>query len=49
MAALLLSDLPLSRHQPDLWMNLQAAHDLSKAKMDLASRIEREVEVFSPS
>jgi addiction module HigA family antidote len=34
---------------PDIWMNLQKAHDLSKAKMELAAQIEREVEVFSPA
>jgi antitoxin HigA-1 len=34
---------------PDLWMNLQQAHDLSKAKMESAAAIEREVEVFDPT
>jgi addiction module HigA family antidote len=32
---------------PQLWMNLQQAHDLSKARIDSAAAIEREVEVFA--
>jgi len=32
---------------PQLWMNLQQAHDLSKASIDSAATIEREVEVFA--
>jgi addiction module HigA family antidote len=34
---------------PELWMSLQQAHDLSKARMKLSARIEHEVEVFLPS
>jgi len=32
---------------PQLWMNLQQAHDLSKATIDSGAAIEREVEVFA--
>ncbi len=32
---------------PQLWMNLQQAHDLSKVSIDSAAAIEREVEVFA--
>jgi addiction module HigA family antidote len=32
---------------PQLWMNLQQAHDLSKASIDSAAAIEREVEVLT--
>lgn len=28
---------------PDLWLNLQSAHDLSKAKAERAEEIEREI------
>jgi len=32
---------------PQLWMNLQQAHDLSKVSIDSAAAIEREVEVLA--
>lgn len=34
-------------NSPEFWLNLQQMHDLSKAKLELARTIEREVEVFS--
>jgi addiction module HigA family antidote len=40
--------LRLSRcfgNSPEFWLNLQQMHDLSKARAELAERIEREVEV----
>jgi addiction module HigA family antidote len=32
-------------NSPEFWMNLQLQHDLSKAKLELATKIEREVPV----
>lgn len=31
-------------NSPEFWMNLQQMHDLSKARIELGSRIEKEVE-----
>ena len=31
----------------EFWLNLQQMHDLSKAKIELKKRIEREIEVFA--
>ena len=36
-------------NSPEFWLNLQQLHDLSKAKMESAATIEREVEVFAPA
>ena len=36
-------------NSPEFWLNLQQLHDLSKAKMESADRIEREVEVLAPA
>jgi len=34
-------------NSPEFWMNLQQQHDLSKAKLELEKKIEREVEAFT--
>jgi len=34
---------------PEFWLNLQQMHDLSKARLELGSMIEREVEANSPA
>jgi addiction module HigA family antidote len=34
-------------NSPEFWLNLQQSYDLSKARMELAKTIEREVEVYS--
>ncbi len=34
-------------NSPEFWMNLQQMHDLSKARLELDKRIEREVEIHS--
>jgi addiction module HigA family antidote len=33
-------------NSPEFWMNLQQMHDLSKARLELNTTIEREVEVY---
>jgi addiction module HigA family antidote len=32
-------------NSPEFWLNLQQMHDLSKARLELSAKIEREVEV----
>lgn len=34
-------------NSPEFWLNLQQMHDLSKARLEMKKRIEREVEVYS--
>jgi antitoxin HigA-1 len=34
-------------NSPEFWMNLQQMYDLSKAKLELNQRIEREVEAYA--
>lgn len=34
-------------NSPEFWLNLQQAHDLSKARLELSATIEREVEAYS--
>jgi addiction module HigA family antidote len=34
-------------NSPEFWMNLQQMYDLSKAKLELKKKIEREVEVYA--
>ena len=34
-------------NSPEFWLNLQMMHDLSKARLELKDRIEREVEEYS--
>lgn len=34
-------------NSPEFWMNLQQMHDLSKARLELDKRIEREVDIHS--
>jgi len=34
-------------NSPEFWLNLQQTHDLSKARIELGSTIEREVEAHS--
>lgn len=34
-------------NSPEFWLNLQMMHDLSKARLELKKRIEREVEAYS--
>lgn len=34
-------------NSPEFWMNLQQMYDLSKAKIELKARIEREVEAYA--
>ena len=34
-------------NSPEFWLNLQMMHDLSKARLELKDRIEREVEAYS--
>ena len=34
-------------NSPEFWLNLQQQHDLSKAKLELEKKIEREVEAFT--
>lgn len=34
-------------NSPEFWMNLQQIYDLSKARLELNKRIEREVEAYS--
>ena len=34
-------------NSPEFWMNLQQMYDLSKARLELRKRIEREVEVYA--
>ena len=34
-------------NSPELWLNLQQMHDLSKARIELKKTIERDVEVFN--
>jgi addiction module HigA family antidote len=34
-------------NSPEFWLNLQQMHDLSKAKLELSKRIERDVEAYA--
>ena len=34
-------------NSPELWLNLQQMHDLSKARLELSKTIEREVEAYA--
>lgn len=34
-------------NSPEFWLNLQQMHDLSKARLELKDRIEREVESYT--
>jgi plasmid maintenance system antidote protein VapI len=33
-------------NSPEFWLNLQQMHDLSKARLELSKRIERDVEAY---
>jgi len=34
-------------NSPEFWLNLQQMHDLSKARLELSKKIEREVETYA--
>ncbi len=34
-------------NSPEFWLNLQQMHDLSKARLELGARIERDVETYA--
>jgi addiction module HigA family antidote len=38
----------LFNSSPEFWLNLQTAHDLSKARLELKSRLESEIEPLTP-
>ena len=34
-------------NSPEFWLNLQQMHDLSKARLELSKKIERDVEAYA--